>query len=80
MFFFLGLLTTYLKVEQLILFSRAAGFYSLRSSKFVGWSKVVADSAEAPPHHAPTPPPLSHDRLAAPCPEESFPQRGTTEL
>lgn len=48
-FFGLGLLTTYLKVEQLILFSRAAGFYSLRSSKFVGWSKVVADSAEAPP-------------------------------
>ncbi len=48
-FFFLGLLTTYLKVEQLILFSRAAGFYSLRSSKFVGRSKVVADSAEAPP-------------------------------
>lgn len=62
MFFFLGLLTTYLKVEQLILFSRAAGFYSLRSSKFVGWSKVVADSAEAPPPsrpHAPTPFPRS---------------------
>lgn len=48
-FFGLGLLTTYLKVELLILFSRAAGFYSLRSSKLVGRSKVVADSAEAPP-------------------------------
>lgn len=49
-FFGLGLpYLGYLKVEQLVLFSRAAGFCSLRSSKFVGWSEVVADFAEGPP-------------------------------
>lgn len=51
-FFFFGLglpYLGYLNVEQLILFSKAVGFCSLRSSKFVGRSEVVADFAEAPP-------------------------------